>query len=344
MFILPVNRSFPVRHTAWVIYSLIFLNVLIFLATWGPITIGDIAQRFGFVPAHPTFGTAVTAMFLHAGLLHLLGNMIFLWMFGESVENALGHGQTLVCYLASGLVGTFLYYLANRHSTIPCIGASGAISGIVGMYIVLFPRAKMDLCFYIWRFPVGTVTTSALAAGVVWLGEQTILSVIAGVTARITGWSFGVAFLAHVGGLLAGALLGLTASRLGLAPAYCEMRARKMAPSMVCPGCQRCMPRREAGRYCCSGCRTRFRVDEEGNVAVRSLPKENAPRKVGTVSNCRRRSATGLVVPPGGAKPRPLPTAGATVSARRPGAWPERRHRAARSGRGRTASSGEHAG
>jgi hypothetical protein len=134
------------------------------------------------------------------------------------------------------------------------------------MYAVLFPRARMELQFYLWRFHVGTVPANALTAVAAWLGEQGLL----GLLALITGWRFGIAFLAHVGGLRAGAALGLTLTRFGLAPACGEMLARTAAPFMTCPGCRAAMPWREAGRYRCSSCGTRFRVDEEGNVGVRS--------------------------------------------------------------------------
>src|SRR5262245_46095143 len=186
MFIIPGKRGFPIKHDAWVVYSLILTNTLIFLAIWSPSSINDVADRFGFIPANHEPLTVVTAMFLHADLFHILGNMFFLWMFGESVEHALGHFFTLLCYLAGGVFGTALHFLVNAHSTIPCIGASGAISGLVGMYMVLFPRVKMDLEFYVWRFHVGTLPTSALGAVGAWLAEQSLL----GLLARLTGWSF----------------------------------------------------------------------------------------------------------------------------------------------------------
>src|SRR6516225_8693712 len=118
MFIYPEKRDCPVRHGAWVVYGLILINVLVFLAVWSPVSFDSVARRFGFTPANPHGMTVFTAMFLHAGLLHLLGNMLFLWIFGESVEDALGHLQTLACYLASGVFGTLVYYLANTRSTI----------------------------------------------------------------------------------------------------------------------------------------------------------------------------------------------------------------------------------
>src|SRR5262245_15278020 len=131
--------------------------------------------------------------------------MFFLWLFGEPVEDALGHTLTAISYIASGFLATYLYYLVNSHSPIPCIGASGAISGMVGMFMVLFPSAKVDLEVFVWRFHVTTISTNSVGAIGAWLGEQALL----GVFARATGWSFGVAFMAHVGGLLAGIGLGI---------------------------------------------------------------------------------------------------------------------------------------
>jgi membrane associated rhomboid family serine protease len=274
MFIMPLKRGFPIKHDAWVVYSLILANTLAFLATWSPASIKDVADRFGFIPANHEPLTVLTAMFLHGDLFHILGNMFFLWMFGESVEHALGHLPTLLCYLACGVFGTALHYLVDPLSTIPCIGASGAISGLVGMHVVLFPKVKMDLVFYVWLFEVGTLPTSALAAVGAWLAEQSLL----GLFARLTGWSFGIGFMAHVGGLLGGVALSFALTRLRISPVHREMIARITAPSMTCPcpGCRATMPRREAGRYRCSSCRTRFRVDEEGNVAVRDPPQSKA--------------------------------------------------------------------
>jgi membrane associated rhomboid family serine protease len=275
MFVIPIKRDFPIRHKAWVVYCLILANSLIFLATWSPHGLKEVVHRFGFTPMNHEPWTVVTAMFLHGGWFHILGNMLFLWMFGESVEDAIGHALTLICYLVCGVFGTLLHYLFNAHSTIPCIGASGAISGLVGMYVVLFPKAKMDLELYVLRFHVGTLPTNALAAGAAWLGEQSLL----GVFARVTGWSFGVAFMAHVGGLLAGALLGFALIHLRIGPAYRDMIARKTMRQMTCPGSHATMPRRRAGRYRCSSLRTPLRMDEEGNLAVREPSRTKAPSK-----------------------------------------------------------------
>jgi membrane associated rhomboid family serine protease len=272
MFILPVKRDFPIRHQAWVVYGLILANSLIFLVTWSLLPLQDVVHRFGFTPMNHEAWTVLTSMFLHGGWAHIIGNMLFLWIFGESVEHGLGHGLTLICYLLSGFLGTLLYYLFNATSTVPCIGASGAISGVVGMYAVLFPKAKMDLEFYVGQARVGTLPTNALTAVAAWLAEQSLLEFVV----RAGGFNWGIAFLAHVGGLVAGAALSLAIIRLGISPAYRNMFGRKTAQSMTCPGCQATMPRRGAGRYRCSSCRALLRVTEEGDVTALDPAKSKA--------------------------------------------------------------------
>jgi membrane associated rhomboid family serine protease len=274
MFIVPFPGDTPTKHTAWVVYGLMFANSCIFLVTCSPSAFGSVAQRFGFIPANHQAVTVLTSMFLHASLLHILGNMFFLWMFGERVENTLGHLPTFVAYLACGACGAWLYYLVNPDSTIPCVGASGAISGLVGMHLVLFPTAKMDLAFYLWRFPVGTVRTNAVVAVGVWLGEQSALGLIAAASGR----SFGIAFMAHVGGLLAGASLGLAIIWSGISPGYRRMLAKRAAPFVRCPACGAEVPRSSPGHRMCWPCGTTFRVDEQGDVAVSDPSEPKAAR------------------------------------------------------------------
>jgi membrane associated rhomboid family serine protease len=273
MFVLPVTRDVPTRHTAWVVYSLIVANSLVFLATWSPSSVGSIGQRFGFIPANHEWGTIFTSMFLHGSFFHILGNMFFLLMFGERVENTLGHLLTTVCYLACGVCGTGLLYLVDPHSKIPCIGASGAISGMVGMYMVLFPAAKMDLVFYLFRFKVGTIRASAVAAVLVWLVEQSLL----GLVTALLGWRFGIGFMAHVGGLLAGAVLGLGVILLGISPDYRRMMAKKSSRRLTCPACGADLPWLSPGHHNCLPCGATFRVDEQGDTAVSDPAERKAP-------------------------------------------------------------------
>src|SRR5262249_9772818 len=157
---------------------------------------------------------------------------------------------TLVCYLFCGFCGTLLHYLFSAHSTIPAIGASGAISGIIGLFMVLSPKARMIVMIFFWRFPVASIPVNAFVAGAIWLGEQLFLALLA----RMAGVSFGIAFMAHAGGLLTGVGLGLLLPRFRLTPNLEKVHALQSSQSMSCPNCHEEMPRREAGRYRCSGC------------------------------------------------------------------------------------------
>jgi membrane associated rhomboid family serine protease len=157
---------------------------------------------YGYRPAAPSLLTIFASMFLHIGLLHVAGNMWFLWMFAPKLEARLGSLLFLFTYLISGVGGVGLHTLISSSSMIPCVGASGAISGIVGMYFVLYPRSPFELVFYFgfWlRKSFAAQTRGAVGA---WLAEQFLLGLIS----RAAGANGGVAFWAHVGGFLAGVL------------------------------------------------------------------------------------------------------------------------------------------
>ena len=263
MFIIPVVRDLPVRHRSWVVYTLIVVNCAVFTFTSVFLSTEAVANRFGFIPARHELTTVFTSMFLHANLLHILGNMILFWLFGESVEEAGACGDRPELLLLRHR-GDRVYSCLNAHSTIPCIGASGAISGVVGLYAALFPRARMDLEVYLWRFHVRTFGTNSAGAVGAWLGEQALLAVVTR-SARV---QVGVAFSAHVGGLLAGLGLGWFLARSGLSSHYRRMAAQKDSRFMICPSCQRKGPRQPAGRYRCHRCRCRLQVDELGNVGL----------------------------------------------------------------------------
>ncbi len=206
MFIIPIEKDNPVYATPWIVYFLVVINTLIFIPTKYFLPFEEIARQFGFVPAKHELFSLFSSMFLHGGIMHILGNMIFLWLFGDNVEDVIGPLFFLFTYLLGGLCATFLHYSFNLNSTTPCIGASGAISGIVGIYIVFFPKAKVDLVIYFYRFEVKTIETTALCAIGAWLSEQTILGVF--MQSLNLSKYFGVAFWAHVGGLLAGVVMG----------------------------------------------------------------------------------------------------------------------------------------
>lgn len=145
-----------------------------------------------------TFLPLLTSMFLHAGWLHLAGNMLFLWIFGDNVEDFFGHSTYFLFYLVCGVGAGLLHVLFNWHSTIPAVGASGAISGVMGAYLLLYPRARILTLVLIFPIPIPAV---------IFLGLWYVLQFLAGLSTigvKVTG---GVAVWAHVGGFLLGMLL-----------------------------------------------------------------------------------------------------------------------------------------
>jgi len=132
MFILPINRDNPVRRVPYVLIVVIIVNCVALALTYLVYTPDTIFRQFGFTPAQHEWPTLFTSMFLHSGFWHILGNMWFLWMFGVRVENAFTKWLFLPVYVVCGLGGDGLHWLLNQHSPVPCVGASGAISGIAG--------------------------------------------------------------------------------------------------------------------------------------------------------------------------------------------------------------------
>jgi membrane associated rhomboid family serine protease len=215
---LPLKDDQPSYSTPYINWFLIVLNILIYLfqATLDPRSSKLLAEQFGEVPAHlaaflggshrysvpqvvlPFF----TSMFLHGSWMHVLGNMWFLYIFGDNVEDYLGHFKYLTFYLMSGLIAMGTQVAINPHSNVPTIGASGAIAGVLGAYLILYPRARVLTWFFVFivyipawfvlgewfvmQFLYGTASLSAAQAG------------------RDLG---GVAFWAHVGGFVAGMLM-----------------------------------------------------------------------------------------------------------------------------------------
>jgi membrane associated rhomboid family serine protease len=141
----------------------------------------------------------VTSLFLHGGWLHLGGNMLFLWIFGDNVEDAMGHGAFLAFYLMSGVLANLVHILANPLSTEPTIGASGAIAGVLGAYLVLYPRARVLLLVW-WLILVRFIWVPAVVFLPVWV----VLQFVLGLESRAVPQSGGVAWWAHVGGFVSG--------------------------------------------------------------------------------------------------------------------------------------------
>ena len=191
-------------------FLLIVLNVIVFLfeTTLNTSASQDFITRWGVIPVQILQGnqiiTLLTSMFLHGGWLHLIGNMVFLWVFGDNVEAVLGHIGYLIFYLGGGLAASAAHIFFNPNSAIPSVGASGAIAAVLGAYIVMFPRSQIRTLIF-WGLG-GTITrVSAFFFLGIWFITQLLSGVLSvGDTAQ-TG---GVAFWAHIGGFVFGFLAG----------------------------------------------------------------------------------------------------------------------------------------
>ena len=193
------------RITPVVTYALIVINVLFFLVE---LSSGDaFIQRWSVVPqrllANPVgdFITVFTAMFMHGGWMHLIGNMLYLWIFGDNVEDRLGHAKFIVFYLLCGIAATFAQVLVDPTSNIPNLGASGAIAGVLGAYLLMFPRGSVRVMMGRSIIPMPALIV---------IGFWALLQFISGfgaiaTTEQTTGG--GVAYMAHVGGFVAGLIL-----------------------------------------------------------------------------------------------------------------------------------------
>jgi membrane associated rhomboid family serine protease len=224
VFILPLNDDGYIGQRPYLLLGLVVLNALVLVATYiQPSHAEAVFRQYGFVPAHPHLFTALSSMFLHAGFWHFAGNMFFLWMFGYRVENTFRRWIFAAMYIVCGCGAGLLYFAFNRASNIPLVGASGAISGIVGCYFVLFPRSQVDLVIVLFRWPVKTIHTDTYGAVGAWFGEQAIL----GLLTQAAQFS-SVALWAHVGGFVTGA--GLTSLLLLIAP---QLRSRGEPPPVV---------------------------------------------------------------------------------------------------------------
>lgn len=192
------------RLTPVVTYVLIALNALVFFLE---LSGGDaFIQRWAFVPsrflANPVadFPTLFTSMFMHAGWVHLLGNMLYLWIFGDNVEDRLGHATYTIFYLLCGLGATFAQLAVSTGSNIPNLGASGAIAGVLGAYLLMFPRGSVNVL-------LGRIVTRMSALIVI--GFWFLLQVFSGIGAFSASSQNegGVAYMAHIGGFIAGVIL-----------------------------------------------------------------------------------------------------------------------------------------
>ena len=224
----PLRDDNPTLLTPFITLALIAANVVLWLYVQGagmsPDEVATSICRFGMIPAEITgqtagyegiqlgedmppceFGglrwaTLLTSMFMHGGWLHLIGNMWFLWLFGNNIEDSMGHLRFLVFYLLTGVAGALAHLATATNSLVPTVGASGAISGVMGAYLVLYPRIKIETLFWLFIF----IRIIPIPAWFV-LGQWFALQLLSGYLAPNVGG--GVAFWAHVGGFVAGLVL-----------------------------------------------------------------------------------------------------------------------------------------
>jgi len=203
---IPLRDSQPSYSTPFVTAGLIGANVLVFLyqLTLDPYTLNHLVAAYGVVPARLELSTLVTSMFLHGGWLHLIGNMWFLWIYGDNVEDILGPAKYLFFYLACGVAAALVHVALNPDSRIPTIGASGAISGVMGAYMVKFPHSRIVTLVPVFFF----LTLIEIPASII-LVYWFVIQIFSGVgsLAYSSASQGGVAWFAHAGGFLAGMLL-----------------------------------------------------------------------------------------------------------------------------------------
>ncbi|MEM2983412.1 MAG: rhomboid family intramembrane serine protease [Candidatus Bathyarchaeia archaeon] len=188
------RRTFPAVNL-----TLIAVNTLVFL--WSLTDFDHIVSRYGFTPLNWSLLTIFTSMFLHGGFDHLIGNMWYLWIFGDNVEDRLGHFGYLIFYLSSGLAATFIHYMSDPISNVTAVGASGAISGVIGAYAVFYPRAKVLVLI---RFYLTAVSAFTM------IGLWFLMQLVFGTLSLIGGVGSGIAYWAHIGGFIFCLIIGLT--------------------------------------------------------------------------------------------------------------------------------------
>lgn len=212
---IPIRDSVRPRHKPFINWLLIVINLWIFISNLGLSQSGleNLYLRYGVVPSEVFYlvkadasyflilSPFITAMFLHGGWFHVIGNMWYLWIFGDNIEDRLGHLRYLLFYLATGIVGSVAHVLINPTSPVPIVGASGAIAGVLGGYFIVFPRARV-----LALVPIIFFFTLMEIPAVIFLALWFILQLFSG-TLSLSGAADPIAFWAHIGGFLAGAIM-----------------------------------------------------------------------------------------------------------------------------------------
>jgi membrane associated rhomboid family serine protease len=206
--VFPISDVIPSRTVPFVTVGLIVANSLVFLymLTLPGVMRESFVAAYALIPAWFAVPTLFTSQFLHAGWMHIIGNMLYLWIFGDNVEDRLGHFRYLLFYLGAGAVAAILQVLFNPFSSVPMLGASGAIAGVMGAYFVLYPQSRVLTAIFIVIF-FDVVEIPAVFFLGIWFLMQLLSGVGSlGVSNAASG---GTAFWAHVGGFVVGVAIGL---------------------------------------------------------------------------------------------------------------------------------------
>jgi len=202
---IPLKDENPTTNFPHITILLITSNIIIFLYQISlPMTPFAIFETYGLIPAQlietpvRMYPTIYSSMFLHSGIAHLMGNMLYLWIFGNNIEDVLGKFRFIIFYLVCGTLASMGHIVTDLQSDVPMVGASGAISGILGAYLVLFPFARVKTLIFL-GFLITIVRVPAIILLVIWVLIQVFSGVVAG--------DGGVAWFAHIGGFIAGMLL-----------------------------------------------------------------------------------------------------------------------------------------
>ncbi len=208
---IPIRDEIKTRRTPIFTFILIALNIFVFILQWVAGTNQEaLIYEYALIPSSLTSSVNVdnvtdifSSMFMHAGLMHLAGNMLYLWIFGDNVEDALGRIKYVLFYLIGGVVAALTHVLFNPNSQIPTVGASGAIAAVLGAYLVLYPQSRV-LTF----IPIGFFMRLTTVPAAIVLGLWFILQLFNGVASIAGPDVAGTAFWAHIGGFVAGLIMG----------------------------------------------------------------------------------------------------------------------------------------
>jgi len=203
----PISDVIPSRTIPFVTVSLIVINSIVFVYEWmlPQQALQAFTAHYALIPAFFSVASVLTSMFLHAGWMHVIGNMLYLWIFGDNIEDQLGHVGFLIFYLAAGAVAAVTQVFINPNTLVPMVGASGAIAGVMGAYFVLYPESRiLTAIFFVIFFDLVEIPA------IFFLGIWFLMQLLSGVGSLgvHNASAGGTAFFAHIGGFAIGLLVG----------------------------------------------------------------------------------------------------------------------------------------